>query len=114
MTNSLRNNDLPGFRVGLEDNPPSFRIGRNGEILDAVPVKLPQSFYDWLGLPQPPSAWPLGPPPGSLASPPPPAEPIGPPFDPSASPPYEPLIKPPAAPVPQWLPHLQFLWPKQQ
>jgi len=23
MTNILRNSDLPGFRVGLEDNPPS-------------------------------------------------------------------------------------------
>jgi hypothetical protein len=95
MPNILRNSDLPGFRVGLEDDPPSFRIGGNGEILDAVPVKFPQAFWDWLGVPQPPwgqnqpsteppSAWPLGPPPGSLASP-----------------PYEPLIKYPA-PVPQW------------
>ena len=54
MTNILRDSDLPGFRVGLEDNPPSFRIGRNGEILDAVPVAFPQAFLDWLGVPQPP------------------------------------------------------------
>ena len=44
MTNILRDSDLPGFRVGLEDNPPSFRIGRNGEILDAVPWHFPRRF----------------------------------------------------------------------
>jgi hypothetical protein len=111
MTNILRNSDPPGFRVGLEDNPPSFRIGRNGEILDAVPVTFPQALIDWLGVPQPPwgqnqpqaepqpdwtkDASPLAPPPGSLAD----------------APPDGLRLRYPTAPVPQWPPNWPFPWP---
>ena len=84
----------PGFRVKAPDDPPSFRVGNNGEGQRVAELRFPlvellhQDLPEWPFPPEPapskpglapqlPNAYPLGPPPEALKNP----EPQTPPYE---------------------------------